>query len=335
MADKTPEEIAIEIASRRERNRKAQAERDAILNGEQKPAGSVMPGTPAKTPESGVTPAQAAAPAKMPIVEASPAVGNAKAQQLYKLLQTNENYTRALNALKAAEGTSKYDDPYRVAFGGRRISDLSAHPEKLYTFRQTDGKINQTSAHGAYQFLTKTWKGAQNALGLPDFSQKSQDIAALYLMQQRGSFPEIEKGDVAGWAYKNRNEWASLPASPYAQPTRSSNFVLSAWNGDLGGQKGNATWNGGAASGSSGGKSGGNTALPAAGRDATPANGGVNASGQVMQMPSIYNNNDVLSSSESLAGGPSTFFTNLLSNSFANQAPTQLSMPMQLSPLPS
>lgn len=334
MADKTPEEIALEIAARRERNRKAQAERDAIMRDEPKPAGSAIPGSANKSGDAGVTPAQAAAPAKMPIVDASPAVGNAKAQQLYKLLQTNDNYTRALNALKAAEGTSKYDDPYRVAFGGRRISDLSAHPEKLYSFRQTDGKVNQTSAHGAYQFLTKTWKGAQNALGLPDFSQKSQDIAALYLMQQRGSFPEIEKGDVSGWAYKNRNEWASLPASPYAQPTRSSNFVLSAWNGDLGGQKGNATWNGGAASGSSGSKAGGNTAIPAGARDTTPANAGVNASGQVMQMPTIYGN-DTPASSESLAGGPSTFFTNLLNNSFANQSPTQLSMPMQLSPLPS
>ena len=107
------------------------------------------------------------------------------AKQLHEQALGNANVQNFLRMLATAEGTLKNGaDPYRVGFGGSQIADLSAHPNIVKPFRQTDGKMNKTSAAGAYQFLNKTWTPLQQQLGLKDFSPRSQDIAAIELIRQ-------------------------------------------------------------------------------------------------------------------------------------------------------
>lgn len=147
-------------------------------------------------------------------------------EQLRALL-ANENTQRYLRMLQQAEGTYKgaNGDPYRVAFGGGTIDDLSQHPRKLHNFTQTDGKRNKTSAAGAYQFLGSTWDDVAGKLGLPDFGPQSQDLAALELMRRNGSLQDVLAGNFDKAVQKDGRTWASLPSSPYAQPRRSQGFV--------------------------------------------------------------------------------------------------------------
>ena len=150
--------------------------------------------------------------------------------QQYRSLLGNPNVQRGLFAIRSAEGTQRYDNPYGVAFGGRRFSDFSDHPGFSASFRQTDGRTNRSTAAGAYQFLGKTWNGVRDQLGLSDFSPQSQDIAALHLIEKRGGLPALVEGNVPGFIQKVNREWASLPGAPYPQPTRSMGQIMSYWN---------------------------------------------------------------------------------------------------------
>lgn len=125
--------------------------------------------------------------------------------------------------IPGAEGTTTHG--YNTAFGGGRIDDLTDHPRYIKPFKQTDGKSNQTSAAGKYQFLQGTWDDAKGKLGLSDFGPENQDLAAVYLLQQNGALPDLLAGNMQGAVNKSGKTWASLPSSPYAQPKQSEGFI--------------------------------------------------------------------------------------------------------------
>ena len=87
-----------------------------------------------------------------------------------------------------------------------KVTDLSKHPNVLV---KLNAKLSSTAA-GKYQFLFKTWNSLN---GVPDFSERSQDIAAIMLMQRRGMIAPLQQGDFASAVYKGAPEWASLPTS--------------------------------------------------------------------------------------------------------------------------
>ena len=141
----------------------------------------------------------------------------------------NENVQKYLRMIAQAEGTlNGNSNPYQVAFGGEQIQDLSAHPNVRKQFKQTDGKTNVTTAAGAYQFIKPTWDNLQKRLNLPDFSPRSQDMAAVALLQENGALPHVLQGDFDTAIAKSGRTWASLPSSPYAQPKRSSGYIKTA-----------------------------------------------------------------------------------------------------------
>lgn len=147
--------------------------------------------------------------------------------QLAEYLQ-NPNVQAFLATLRDAEGTNQTGNPYQTRFGGKvdETLDLSKYPTFEYKqFTQTDGKKNVSGAVGAYQFITKTWKNLANQYGFKDFSPETQDMAAVALLQQNGALPHILKGDFATAVKKSNRTWASLPGSPYAQHTRSDDFI--------------------------------------------------------------------------------------------------------------
>lgn len=125
---------------------------------------------------------------------------------------------RVLDVIAKAEGVKH---GYNTIFGNERFNNLSTHPNVRKQFRQTDGKMNVTSAAGRYQFLKGTWDDQARRYKLKDFSPQSQDIAAIGLLIQNGALPYILKGDYQTAMKKSGGTWASLPSSPYAQPKRS------------------------------------------------------------------------------------------------------------------
>jgi len=152
------------------------------------------------------------------------------AQAYYGALLDHPNVRAGLQAIQAAEGTAKAKDPYSVGFGFSKIGSLDKHPGKSVGFTQTNGKKNRTTAAGAYQFLSGTWKSVASKLGLKDFGPVNQDIGALSLIDQAGALGNLVAGDIAGVAAKVNGIWASLPGAPYAQPTRSMGFVQTAFD---------------------------------------------------------------------------------------------------------
>ena len=148
------------------------------------------------------------------------------AKQLDNYLE-DKNVQAFLALIRDTEGTAKGADPYRV-YGGsskNQIKDLSKPDFKRWGFTQTDGKKNTSSASGAYQFLERTWNGLAKEHGLTDFSPRSQDLGAIALLKQSGALDSIVKGDFDTAVKKANRIWASLPGSPYAQHTRSNEYV--------------------------------------------------------------------------------------------------------------
>lgn len=150
----------------------------------------------------------------------------------------NPNVRAFLGLIRDTEGTSKGADPYRV-YGGsvkNQMESLDTPNFKKWSFSQTDGKKNSSTASGAYQFLERTWNNVAKQNGLTDFSPRSQDLAAIALLQQNGSLPYILEGDFGKAVQKSNRTWASLPGSPYAQKTRDMTYVNNSLQKHLGQQ---------------------------------------------------------------------------------------------------
>ncbi|WP_301211416.1 glycoside hydrolase family 104 protein [Yersinia sp. 22-579] len=137
-------------------------------------------------------------------------------------LVDDPNVRQYLEVLSKAEGTASYaNSGYNTMFGGDQFYDNSDHPRQLKDFTQTDGTKNKTSAAGRYQFTSSSWDDAAQALNLTDFSPRSQDLAALFLIQRAGQLENVTNGNFADATSGLGGVWASLPSSNYAQPKRS------------------------------------------------------------------------------------------------------------------
>lgn len=144
----------------------------------------------------------------------------------------NENVQRYLGMIRQAEGTAQHGDPYRVAGGGAAVlPDLTNYRRVPWKFKTTKGEQQTSTAAGAYQFIEGTWGDAAQALGLKDFSPRSQDLAAAWLLQRSGSIGDVASGNFAAAVAKDNQTWASLPGSPYDQKTRSPEYVSKALGG--------------------------------------------------------------------------------------------------------
>jgi len=137
-----------------------------------------------------------------------------------------------LAMLREAEGTAGAADPYRVVYGGGQVRSLADHPTITGEWPGVtlpDGVCEaagfgpgcRTTAAGAYQIIRGTWASVRAALGLPDFSQASQDAAAVELIRRRGALTDVQAGRLVEAVRKCRNEWASLPGNYAGQGQRS------------------------------------------------------------------------------------------------------------------
>ena len=126
-------------------------------------------------------------------------------------------------ALIYGEGTL-YDKGYKTLVGGGTFDDFSKHPN-IY-----NKKLNSTAA-GAYQFLSKTWNEIVvkfgKRYGINDFSPKNQDRGCLILIKHYCEvLSQIKSGNIQEAIKKCRNIWASLPSATYGQRTETmKNFM--------------------------------------------------------------------------------------------------------------
>ena len=113
--------------------------------------------------------------------------------------------------IRTAEGTPD-EGGYTRMFGGGQFTDTSKHPDTVVSA----SGYNSTAA-GAYQFLTPTWNEAASALGLTDFSPASQEKAGEFLTRRRGVDTSKIITDYDTFVTeldKLAPEWAGLPYQP-------------------------------------------------------------------------------------------------------------------------
>lgn len=134
---------------------------------------------------------------------------------------SNQNVKAFLALIKYTEGAG-----YQTLFGGEKFTSFDDHPRRAIT-KSLGGKPITSTAAGAYQFLSRTWDECANACNLYDFSPLSQDIAALYLIDRRRALNAVLEGDWKTALERCNREWASLPGSPYGQPTKTLETCLS------------------------------------------------------------------------------------------------------------
>ena len=112
------------------------------------------------------------------------------------------------------QGSRSPDVAYRTQFGGGTFDSFADHPREVIR----KGGIASTAA-GRWQFLSRTWDGLVQQYGFEDFSPESQDEGAVALIAGRGALDDVIAGRFATAIAKCAPEWASLPGSPYGQPT--------------------------------------------------------------------------------------------------------------------
>lgn len=147
----------------------------------------------------------------------------------------NANVGAFLHVIKVGEGTAD-PDGYRRIYGGELVTDLSDHPHIA-----KKSPYGWTTAAGAYQAMaasptpdgghTKvdTWGDFQRACGPTDFSPESQDRFAVWCITRRKALQDVIDGRIIDAIRKCNKEWASLPESPYGQPTRNMAQALSTY----------------------------------------------------------------------------------------------------------
>lgn len=123
------------------------------------------------------------------------------------------NVQAFLRVIRRGEGTSD-EGGYSRLFGGERFAGFADHPRRLVV----KGAYKSTAA-GAYQALESTWDETRQVMGLPNFTPSMQDRFAVGRIAARGALADVIAGRFEAAVRKCAKEWASLPFSPYGQPT--------------------------------------------------------------------------------------------------------------------
>ncbi|MBD1853963.1 trypsin-like peptidase domain-containing protein [Cyanobacteria bacterium FACHB-502] len=132
-----------------------------------------------------------------------------------------------LDTIAYAEGTEG-DAGYKTIFTHAKFSGFDDHPREV----KCSGNLC-SDASGRYQFLSTTWDSQVKALGLKDFSPKSQDLAAIQLLKANGAYDKILAGDIEGAIQSVRSVWASFPGAGYDQPEKPMSKLLEVYRDRL------------------------------------------------------------------------------------------------------
>ena len=141
-------------------------------------------------------------------------LGEGLIESLERLLK-DPRIRAMLDVIGYAEGTDKAHG-YATKVGGGNQGDLSQKNRSIVNL----GGGLKSSASGRYQFLNKTWDPLAGQLGLTDFSEHSQDLAAVKLLKDSGAIEKLQAGDFEGAIKAAKGKWASFPGAGYGQGER-------------------------------------------------------------------------------------------------------------------
>ena len=124
------------------------------------------------------------------------------------MVEINNQRKAFLDMLAWSEGTDNgrqktRNHGYDVIVGGELFTDYSDHPRKLVTLNPKT-QINRRRTLPAF---SRWWDAAARAVGLKDFSPKSQDAVALQQIKERGALPMIDRGDIRQAIDRCSNIW--------------------------------------------------------------------------------------------------------------------------------
>ena len=137
----------------------------------------------------------------------------------------NASVKAMLDTIAFAESTMN-DQGYQTQFGFQYFNDLTDHPRRIIC-KKSNGDWLCSSAAGRYQIIQKTWDRVAKKINAHNFSPYEQDRAAVHLLEKSDALARIKKGFLSFTQFKKvlsliNPIWASLPGSPYGQPTRSA-----------------------------------------------------------------------------------------------------------------
>jgi len=121
-----------------------------------------------------------------------------------------DNVRKFLMLITFTEGTDRQGTPYNELFGFSNFKGYDKHPGILIK-----ASNYSSTAAGRYQILKATAK----MLKMKDFTPESQDLAAIKLIKNAKAYDAVVAGKWEEAIIKCNKVWASLPGSPYGQPT--------------------------------------------------------------------------------------------------------------------
>ena len=141
------------------------------------------------------------------------------------------NVKAFLAMIRRFESAGKYD----VIYGGQKFASFAEHPQIRVAFIDPrNGKENYSTAAGAYQITYPTWLTIQAVAALPDFSPRSQDLAAVTLLKIRGALGYVIAGDMDNALRVASKTWASLPYTDSQQRHVTVDVALSTYTANGG-----------------------------------------------------------------------------------------------------
>lgn len=173
--------------------------------------------------------ATAPPPAGIPVLPLRTAIQGALLDELKSTL-ADTNIRACLRVIRAGESTQD-DSAYRWLYGSTSAHPLLFNSSADHPRQAFQSHWGWTSAAGAYQAMcavpgkvkTDTWGDFIRDVGPMDFSMSSQDLFAVWGIRRRNAVRDVIAGDLVIALTKIGREWASMPGSPYGQPTMSLN----------------------------------------------------------------------------------------------------------------
>jgi lysozyme len=132
-----------------------------------------------------------------------------------------DNVKKFLMLITMTEGTDRDKTPYNELFGFTNFKGYDAHPNILIK-----SKNYRSTAAGRYQILKPTWSYLKKKYPELTFSPEDQDTMAWILIKEQGAKQEVLDGKWEAAIAKTNDCWASLPGSPYGQPTHKLDDAL-------------------------------------------------------------------------------------------------------------
>lgn len=147
--------------------------------------------------------------------------------------QAAANLAAFLWVIRVSEGTSA-NDGYRALFGytpanGKTFNSYEDHPKIFFPYTDLSGKVIKTSAAGAYQITATTYNALKQKYGFVGFDPDTQDAMAVQLIAEKSALNDVKAGRFDMALNKLRKIWASLPNSGVNQPTRTRDYLASAY----------------------------------------------------------------------------------------------------------